>query len=70
MTVLHSPFWMHFKYKVNPPNPKITTETGGKSGVCVSVCDDHLCVSFSDDVRSANIIAEENGVECLVIDRE
>lgn len=24
----------------------------------------------SDDVRSANIIAEENGVECLVIDRE
>ncbi|KAE8291733.1 cGMP-dependent protein kinase 2 [Larimichthys crocea] len=25
---------------------------------------------ISDDVRSANIIAEENGVECLVIDRE
>lgn len=25
---------------------------------------------FSDDVRSANIIADENGVECLVIDRE
>ncbi|XP_024115869.1 cGMP-dependent protein kinase 2 isoform X2 [Oryzias melastigma] len=24
----------------------------------------------SDDVRSANIIADENGVECLVIDRE
>ncbi|GLD61435.1 cGMP-dependent protein kinase 2 isoform X1 [Lates japonicus] len=24
----------------------------------------------SDDVRSANIVAEENGVECLVIDRE
>ncbi|XP_076747308.1 cGMP-dependent protein kinase 2 isoform X2 [Maylandia zebra] len=25
---------------------------------------------ISDDVRSANIIADENGVECLVIDRE
>uniref|UniRef100_UPI0037E986F3 cGMP-dependent protein kinase 2 isoform X1 n=1 Tax=Semicossyphus pulcher TaxID=241346 RepID=UPI0037E986F3 len=25
---------------------------------------------ISDDVRSANILAEENGVECLVIDRE
>ncbi|XP_073322731.1 cGMP-dependent protein kinase 2 [Pagrus major] len=25
---------------------------------------------ISDDLRSANIIAEENGVECLVIDRE
>ncbi|XP_062237306.1 cGMP-dependent protein kinase 2 [Platichthys flesus] len=25
---------------------------------------------ISDDVRSANIVAEENGVECLVIDRE
>ncbi|XP_068166148.1 cGMP-dependent protein kinase 2 [Antennarius striatus] len=25
---------------------------------------------ISDDVRSANIIAEENGVECLVVDRE
>ncbi|XP_024908943.1 cGMP-dependent protein kinase 2 isoform X2 [Cynoglossus semilaevis] len=25
---------------------------------------------ISDDVRSANIVADENGVECLVIDRE
>uniref|UniRef100_A0A1A8V565 Protein kinase, cGMP-dependent, type II n=1 Tax=Nothobranchius furzeri TaxID=105023 RepID=A0A1A8V565_NOTFU len=25
---------------------------------------------ISDDLRSANIIADENGVECLVIDRE
>ncbi|KAJ8005523.1 hypothetical protein DPEC_G00118840 [Dallia pectoralis] len=25
---------------------------------------------ISDDVRSANIIADENGVECLVVDRE
>lgn len=25
---------------------------------------------FSDDVRSANVIADEYNVECLVIDRE
>lgn len=29
------------------------------------------CVSIlSDDVRSANVIADEHNVECLVIDRE
>lgn len=37
----------------------------------LQVCDLHLSTFvFSDDVRSANIIAEENGVECLIIDRE
>lgn len=38
-----------------------------------SSSDSLICVFLSvssDDVRSANIIAEENGVECLVIDRE
>lgn len=35
------------------------------------VCFYAWCKSVtSDDVRSANIIAEDNGVECLVIDRE
>lgn len=37
---------------------------------CLSFCVHVIHISFSDDVRSANIIADENGVECLVIDRE
>ncbi len=58
-------FWQS-KTKMNT----VWTQWVELKNVCVYMCVISIFVSSSDDVRSANIIAEENGVECLVIDRE
>lgn len=51
-------------------NRKCPVDGGERVWGVLCVCDLYLSASSSDDVRSANIMADENGVECLVIDRE